>query len=420
MTRASGPSPLDTRERTGLALFAGHLLGLFSIALSNILLGLSLLAAPFVLARRRVELSPSGRRWLWLLGLYVLMLCASTALSYQPRVSAKSLSDVFNLTTPLLAILLLRRERDVRRLVVGLVVLGALLALTGLVQYAVGYDDLDRRIRGSMSHYMTFSGVLLICNCLLLGWMAFGRGRRRVWAWLALLAISAAILVSYTRNAWVAMAVVLTVLALFRAPKLLLAYLPLGLVVLLLAPVPILQRAGSIFDLSDPSNYDRLCMAYAGVHMVSDRPLFGLGPDMVPQRYSIYRHPTAPRFWVPHLHNSFLTLAAERGLASLAIFLAMLGTSGWTTIRRLRAEGWRRSPRADLYFGVLLTLVAFVVAGLFEDNWADTEVQRLFLFVLVIPFCLTRPGAGSPEVEAAAGEAAMGAKPGGMMTLSEP
>lgn len=408
---------MDRREQTGLALFAGHLLGLFSIALSNILLGLALLAAPIALFRRRVELSPSARRWLGLLALYVVLLAVSTALSYDPRLSAHSLSDVFNLTTPVLAILLLRRERDVRRLAVGLMILGALLAVAGLVQYALGYDDLDRRIRGSLSHYMTFSGVLLICDCLLLGWIAFGQGRRRVWAWVALVAINAAILVSYTRNAWVAMAVVLTALALFRAPKLLLAYLPLGLLVLLLAPVPILQRAASIFDLSDPSNYDRLCMVYAGAHMISDRPLFGLGPDMVPERYSIYRHPTAPRFWVPHLHNSFLNLAAERGLASLAVLLAMFGTSAWTAVRRLRAEGWRRSPRADLYFGVLLTLVGFAVAGLFEDNWADTEVQRLFLFVLVIPFCLTRPGAVETTGD---GGAAVSTGAGAIIVNSEP
>lgn len=185
-----------------------------------------------------------------------------------------------------------------------------------------------------------------------------------------------------------ALAVVLTALALLRAPKLLLAYLPIGLLVVLLAPVPILQRAASIFDLSDPSNYDRLCMIYSGAHMVADRPLFGIGPDMVPERYAIYRHPSATRFWVPHLHNSFLNIAAERGLASLAMLWAIFGWSAWTAIARLRSEGGRASPRADLYYGMLLTLLAFCVAGLFEDNWADTEVQRLFLFVLVVPFCL--------------------------------
>jgi O-antigen ligase len=52
--------------------------------------------------------------------------------------------------------------------------------------------------------------------------------------------------------------------------------------------------------------------------MVAERPLFGIGPDLVEARYPIYRHPTAPRYTVPHLHNDLLQLAAERGLPALA------------------------------------------------------------------------------------------------------
>ena len=48
----------------------------------------------------------------------------------------------------------------------------------------------------------------------------------------------------------------------------------------------------------------------------------------------------------------------------------------------------------------MLALLAFNVAGLFENNWGDTEVQRPALFVLAIPFCLL---AGEREDEPAEG-----------------
>jgi O-antigen ligase len=129
-------------------------------------------------------------------------------------------------------------------------------------------------------------------------------------------------------------------------------------------------------------------MLEAGMTMVAERPLFGLGPEMVERRYPIYRAPTAPRFEIPHLHNSFLQLAAERGVPALLAYLAMTWASLRAMYRAYRREGGSRGARADLYLGGMLALLAFNIAGLFENNWGDTEVQRAALFLLVMPFCL--------------------------------
>lgn len=340
------------------------------------------------------------------LGAYVLWLLAPILASYDPRTSLQGIGELFNLTALPLALALVRGERAVRRLVDLLVAVGAVLACTGLAQYLVGYGDLDRRIRGPFSHYMTFSGFLLLCDVLLLAAMVFGARRERPagepggrffsflagapWRCFALASINAGLLGSYTRNAWLALAVTLTVTILIRAPKLLLAYLPAGVLFVWLAPTPILSRALSIADLGDSSNYDRLCMLVAGGRMVAERPLFGIGPEMVERRYNLYRDPTAPRYLVPHLHNNLIQLAAERGLPALAAYLGLMGAAAVCAFRGLRREGGRRGPRADLWLGVLLALFAFNVAGLFEHNWGDTEVQRPVLFLLALPFCLAR------------------------------
>jgi len=376
------------RARVGLALYTAHIFSLFSLAASNILLGVSLLAAPWTFKGSR-PLNRDAQKWVACLGLYVVLKLISIALSYDPAISVDSLGEVFNLTSPLFVLVLIRREVDARRVTKVVILFATLLAVTGLIQYLLGQDDLQNRIKGSLSHYMTFAGVLLIGNCLLLAWLACGDGRRKIWPWVALFAINLALLGSYTRNAWVAVLVVLTVLVVVKAPKYLLAFLPVAVLLAMLAPLPMMSRFLSIADLQDPSNYDRLCMVAAGIDMVADRPVFGLGPDMVSERYSIYRHSTAPRFWVPHLHNSYLNVAAERGLASLAAFLALLFLSGRQAWRRLRREGGLEGPRADLFLGVLLVLLGFCVAALFEDSWRDTEVQRVLLFVLALPFCFS-------------------------------
>lgn len=148
----------------------------------------------------------------------------------------------------------------------------------------------------------------------------------------------------------------------------------------------------SIADLTDESNYDRLCMVEAGLRMVGEHPLLGLGPDRVERRYPLYRHPTAPRRTIPHLHNAYLQLAAERGLLSLGAFLALLGLAGLAALRGLRRAREGGGGGGDLHLGVLGALVAFGVAALFENNWGDTEVQRMLLFVLAVPFVIAERG----------------------------
>ncbi len=389
------PPPEPSTPRAGRAgdwLFLSHLATLFSIALSNILLGLTILSLPWT-RRRTVPwglLAPLTVP----LGLYVLFLAGSVAASYDPGTSVRGLTEIFTLSTLLLAPLLVRTERQVRLAVDVLIGVAALLACAGLSQYLYGYGDIDRRIRGPFSHYMTFSGFLLVADLLLLASMVYTGRWRSPWRWAALAVINVALIGSYTRGAWLALAVTLTVLVLLRAPRLLLLYAPAAVLLVALAPVPLLHRVVSITDLRDPSNYDRLCMLEAGFAMVRERPLFGLGPELVERRYAIYRSPSAPRYEVPHLHNNLVQLAAERGLPAMASYLALTFASAAVAWRLFRSEGGRRGPRADLYVGVLLALLAFNLAGLFENNWGDTEVQRPVLFVLALPFCLRIREAG--------------------------
>jgi len=408
----------DSRwRRLAFAGYALHLFTVFGLALSNILLGLTLALAPRALAARRV-------RWQVLqpvllpMGFYLVFLTASILLSYDVRTSLFSFGETFAMATLYLGPGLVRGERELRRLIDGMIVVAALIALRGLSQYLwIGFGELDERIRGPFSHYMTFSGVLLICDVLLVTQMVCGRAARSVWRWGALALINAALVGTMTRGAWVALGgALLCLLAAYgrrggrrrpgpagepreasreppRAPhhrgRRYAAICAMALLaVFLAAPPSVLRRASSIFDLRDPSNYDRLCMLDAGLHMIAERPFVGLGPDMVDHRYEIYRQPTAPRYWVPHLHNSFLEIAAERGLPSLAAYLWMMIAGVRLALRRYRAEGGLAGERAELYLGSVLALLAFNLAGLFENNWGDAEVKRLALFALMMPFCL--------------------------------
>jgi putative inorganic carbon (HCO3(-)) transporter len=338
------------------------------------------------------------RRILVPLGLYSVLVVISVLTSYDSQSSLSKGKELLSLGTLFLGLVLIRGESQVRRIVDGIIILAALLSLFGLGQMLFGFGDINNRIRGPFSHYMTFAGVLLMADLLLFAEMFYGKARKSAFRWTALMLINLALVVGLTRSAWVALIMALTVLLLVRAPKLLVAYIPATLLFLLLAPVPVIHRAQSIPDLTDISNYDRLCMAEAALYMIRERPLFGLGPGMVSERYPIYRHPTAPRQEVPHLHNSFLQTAAEEGLLALACYLWIMIATLQLAFRGFRHQESNGGECSDLYLGVFLALLAFNFAGLFEDNWGDTEVQRIALFIVAIPYCLANGDRCSAEL----------------------
>ncbi|HXU32651.1 MAG TPA: O-antigen ligase family protein [Thermoanaerobaculia bacterium] len=416
---APSPSlPLDPAQegpwlRWARRFYALHLLTLFGLAISNAFLGLALIFS-WPAFRQVVRGQSLGRLrlqpMLAPLAAYYLWLGAAVVASPLPRQSVGSLGEIFLLSSLLLAPLLLGREGLARRLTDQVIASGALLAFWALGQYLQGYGGIDQRIRGPFSHWMTLAGVLLICDLLLIAQLTLeAASRRSVWRWIALAAINVALLGSLTRNAWLALGVTLIGFASVRRPRWLLALPLVAALFFLIAPQPIVSRALSITNLSDPSNYDRLCMADAGLHMIAEHPLFGIGPDLVQSRYTPYRDPTAPRYWVPHLHDTFLEIAAERGLPALAAYFWLMAVAVRTAFRRYREQGGHAGPHAALYVGAILALVGFNVAGLFEYNWGDSEVQRLALFVLALPFCgpagketgdELRPELASPDVPA--------------------
>src|SRR5262249_23995969 len=74
-------------------------------------------------------------------------------------------------------------------------------ATVGIYQYAIlHYDWLGRRAQGTLGHYMTYSGLLMLVCCLAPARLLYAR-RDRAWAALVMPALAVAIVVTFTRSA---------------------------------------------------------------------------------------------------------------------------------------------------------------------------------------------------------------------------
>ena len=318
-----------------------------------------------------------------LAGALALLTAASAVFSRDPKVSVAHLGGLTLLLLVPIAMDLVDDVRGARRLVLALAISGTALALLGVWQFLHGGDDLSNRIRGTLSHYMTFSGLASVAGGLLLGFALEGRGRWRAAGLLCVVPL-AAVLFTFTRGSYVGIVASVLLYATIRRPKLLLILAPVLVAVFLLAPSGISERIRSIADLSDRTNLDRIAMARASARMVRDYPVFGLGPEMVKPYYPLYRDPDAPRWTVPHLHNNVLQIAAANGLFAAAVYVAWIALFLARAVSLVRRE--RDPDRRMIWAGALLAGAAIAVAGLFEYNFGDTEVEMATLLVLALPF----------------------------------
>ncbi|MDX1503915.1 MAG: O-antigen ligase family protein [Thermoanaerobaculia bacterium] len=396
MTTSEPGLPRTRRgDETAFWLVAGHLWSVFAIALSNLFLGLGILAsgrrfwATLTAREHRVAMAP--------LGLYALVLVVAAGASVDPLVSLPSLRELFSLATLPLGLLLVRGRRRALLVCDGLAVVAVASSVWGLLQLLAA-DGALTRVRGPFSHYMTLAGFLVLVDLVVMARLACDPAARRTWwRWALLVPINLAVVATLTRGAWVALFLGFTLLLLVRARHLLGVFFTVVVVFVLVAPQPVRHRAISTFNPRDPTNYDRLCMLDAGARMVAHHPLTGVGQAMVPQLYPIYRHPTAVRRSVKHLHSTLVQLAAERGLAALVAYLWLMVGAVVAALRHYQTLPSRDGPLPGLYLGVVVALLAFNIGGLFEDNWSDTEVQRVTLFLIALPHALGAGAAAARE-----------------------
>ena len=362
---------------------------LISIVAMEILLGAAVLL--WILKR------PVPLRWpSYFLPLAVFMATTllSLAFSPDPGVGWHPIQKVVLFPMGLLAAAFVTTEARARNAYKLLIVAAVVSAVVAIIQFGIAQatflrtgsisDDptLLNRITGPLGHWMTFSGVQVLVWCAAVpAVMLLGR------KWISLISvISIAIVLSNTRGAWLGAAAGFAFVAVALPRRVLMAVLIPALVVGLAASPFIYRRVRMSFDSGLATNYSRLAYLTVGTEMIKDHPLLGVGPERIDDEFPKYYKAAQPQtFYFGHLHNNFLQIGAERGLLSLAVFIWLLVELYRSLLAVLRNsdEGTRW-----VTLGALAALTGFVVSGLTEYNFGDSEVLALLLFLVSIPFGL--------------------------------
>jgi O-antigen ligase len=212
-----------------------------------------------------------------------------------------------------------------------------------------------------------------------------------LWLLAGVAVVTFALLLTFTRSAWVGWVVATTILLISKRPRMLIFAAPAVVFFITFMPLPLFGRLVSSFDTRQSSNLDRIRMIQAGVEMIKDYPLLGVGPANVKEVYPLYRKPDAPRFRIPHLHNNLVQLWAERGVLAIVAYLIFLGL-----FLRECARAWNGPASRFAEIGVAVTF-GLAAAGLFEFKFGDTEVFWILLDICALVVACTEQARLSNE-----------------------
>jgi O-antigen ligase len=386
------PSSLESSSQIWifLALSLSVASVLVSIAISQILLAAALIGWIYT------EKSSKLKQLLRLP--YLPPLCAFILWTIiSSLISSNSLANLFAAKKFFLFLLLLlipavaRGQKRILWIYKAVFAVSSISGIAGIVQFlADPKRDYLHRISGFMSHWMTYSGLLMLVLVLLINYALNTRWRDLTWIIPLGCLIALVLILTDTRTAWAGTIVGALVVILLRKPRAIIGLLAITLVVYFVSPTKTKQRLESSWNLKDPNTSNRIEIWGTSLRLIKHNPWFGVGLKNVKREALQYRgQPDYPDWAYQHAHNNFLQIAAERGIPGLLFWIWLMIRLGLDALSVYRVS--RKSPldsKEALIASVaaLGALAALLVAGLGEYNFGDSEILILFLFIMSAPY----------------------------------
>ncbi len=263
-----------------------------------------------------------------------------------------------------------------------------IIGIDGLVQGLSGFEMIRQRvvtayvpgaarISSSFPHPNDFSAYLTLMLFFFVGILLESRRLKlppKITSFLAVgtAMLSACLLWTYCRGAWVAVGASLVLLALFKRKKS--VFLLLVLItawMMFFSPASLRGRFQSLFDSKNGSITERKVLMQESVEMIKKNPWTGFGLNTFSDNAPFYKS-REHRTDVQYAHNGYLQMTVETGLVGLAAFLSMLFCFFCVTLPLfLKKEvGWLEAGGSAAVFGVLAFLL---------HSYTDTNLHSLLL-----------------------------------------
>ena len=312
------------------------------------------------------------------------------ALSYLRELVLKPLLMV--LFALLVAAAVAKSQRPARFLLPAVVSMCAMaafvpvyVAYSGIGLHALAGSD-EREFLSALGLHANDLGRLyaIACPLLLFTW-AEGRDIPLRWVLLAAAGLTAiALVLTFSRGAFVALAVVSALYVLWRrSPRTLIAAAVVGVAVLLLAPAAVYERLstgeGAGLDAISAGRLNGLWLPL--LPEVLQHPLFGNGISSILWSEAMRRGAGSQVLVVTHPHNAYLEALLDMGVVGTALLCAYF-VHVWRSLRNLERDPRLEPALRGFFQGAAAALLGMLVSD-FTDSSLAPRPEQVFLWLAI-------------------------------------
>ncbi|MBI5574001.1 MAG: HAD-IIIA family hydrolase [Elusimicrobia bacterium] len=284
-----------------------------------------------------------------------------------------------------------------KKIIFIFIVSSSIMGLLGLIQYITGISFdygkllymLDGRAHGTRSWPQTYAEGLLLAFPVSISAVLYLR--KKIF-YITSILIFSGIIFSYVRMVWISTTIILVVLLFIEIKRLKnLTYIFTALLILAVASsfflpgrLNIIKRAT---NFSDPV---RTNMWKTGLKIFRDYPLLGVGLKNIKKVYPYYYQKLnfLKEFYkLSHLHSTFIHILVERGIIGFLVFLYLFAIYFYYGIKKAKCVS---EEEKFFIYGCLFSVFGFLLSGLTEHTYGDSEIQMIMWFLMALTFYKSR------------------------------
>lgn len=283
----------------------------------------------------------------------------------------------------------LRDAREIKQAILLTLAVSILISGIGIYQYYFGnpnaiaqgwldaslYSDIQSRVFSTLYNPNVLGSYLIFIIATAFGCLDFAD--RKLGIFLAAVFSTAlmCLLFTYSRGAWLGLAVsILVMVGLRRDKKYILGLLTGAALILAVDFRHIWERLNPLVLQHDTSTAYRMEIWRTSLKIFQDHPFWGTGMGTV--WYYIPQYSQSIYTFIAHSHNLYLQLAVEGGFFGLVSFLILVGTMLLMNFDVFRKSRSRR--QRGIALGLLAGFIGFMVQGFVDAAIVAPQFGMLF------------------------------------------